>query len=62
MSRVERTKEQQGDLELRENVEQLAKISLQLYERFQDPSETHADTPQLTKKWHKLAKAIKFLR
>ncbi len=54
-------KAQQRDQELREKVAELAKTSLQLYQRFDNPSETHADTPQLAKKCEELAKAIKKL-
>ncbi len=59
---MERIKEaQRRDRELREKVAELAKTSLQLYQRFDNPSETHADTPQLAKKCEELAKAIKKL-
>ena len=54
-------KAQQRDQELREKVAELAKTSLQLYQRFDNPSESHADTPQLAKKCEELAKAIKKL-
>ncbi len=54
-------KAQQRDQELREKVAELAKTSIQLYQRFDNPSETHADTPQLAKKCEELAKAIKKL-
>ena len=58
----ERIKEaQRRDRELREKVAELAKTSLQLYQRFDGPSEIHADTPQLAKKCEELAKAIKKL-
>ena len=40
---------------------ELAKTSLELYQRFDDPSKIHADTPQLAKKCEELAKAIKKL-
>ncbi len=60
--KMERIKEaQRRDRELREKVAELAKTSLQLYQRFDNPSETHADTPQLAKKCEELAKAIKKL-
>jgi len=59
---MERIKEaQRRDRELREKVAELAKTSLQLYQRFENPSEIHADTPQLAKKCEELAKAIKKL-
>jgi len=59
---MERIKEaQRRDRELREKVAELAKTSLQLYQRFDNPSEIHADTPQLAKKCEELAKAIKKL-
>ncbi len=52
---------QQRDRELREKVAELARTSIKLYQRFDNPSETHADTPQLVKKCEDLAKAIKKL-
>jgi len=58
---MDRIKKEQRDRELREKVEELAKTSLQLYQRFDNPSETHADAPQLSKKWHELAHAIRRL-
>jgi len=58
---MDRIKKEQRDRELREKVEELAKTSLQLYQRFDNPPETHADTPQLSKKWHELAHAIRRL-
>ncbi len=59
---MEKVKEQQQrDWELREKVEELAKTSLQLYQRFQNPSDTYTDTPQLTKKWQELSKAVRKL-
>jgi len=59
---MERIKEaQRRDRELREKVAELAKTSLQLYQRFDGPSKIHADTPQLAKKCEELAKAIKKL-
>ena len=54
-------KAQQRDRELRGKVAELAKTSLELYQRFDDPSKIHADTPQLAKKCEELAKAIKKL-
>ncbi len=54
-------KAQQRDRELREKVTELARTSIKLYQRFDNPSETHADTPQLAKKCEELAKAIKKL-
>ncbi len=59
MERVK--KAQQRDQELREKVTKLAQTSLELYQRFNNPSEIHADTPQLAKKCEELAKAIKKL-
>ncbi len=52
---------QQRDRELREKITELARTSIKLYQRFDNPSETHADTPQLVKKCEDLAKAIKKL-
>jgi siroheme synthase (precorrin-2 oxidase/ferrochelatase) len=52
---------QRRDRELREKIAELARTSIKLYQRFDDPSETHADTPQLAKKCEELAKAIKKL-
>ncbi len=49
------------DRELRQKITELAKTSIQLYQRFDNPSEIHADTPQLAKKCEELAKAIKKL-
>jgi len=54
-------KAQQRDQELREKVAELAKTSLQLYQRFNNPSEIHADTPQLAKKCEELSKAVRKL-
>ncbi len=59
MERIKRA--QQRDRELREKVRELARTSIKLYQRFDNPSETHADTPQLAKKCEELAKAIKKL-
>jgi hypothetical protein len=59
---MERIKEaQRRDRELREKVAELAKTSLQLYQRFNNPSEIHADTPQLAKKCEELSKAVRRL-
>ncbi len=52
---------QRRDEELRKKVTELAKTSLQLYQRFQDPSKFYADTPQLAKRCEELALAIKKL-
>ena len=52
---------QQRDRELREKIAELARTSIKLYQRFDNPAETHADTPQLAKKCEELAKAIKKL-
>ena len=54
-------KAQRRDRELREKVTELARTSIKLYQRFDNPQETHADTPQLAKKAEELAKAIKKL-
>ncbi len=59
MEKIKRA--QQRDRELRSKVAELAKTSMKLYQRFDNPSETHADTPQLAKKCEELAKAIKKL-
>ncbi len=52
---------QQRDRELREKVAELARTSIKLYQRFGNPSEIHADSPQLAKRCEELAKAIKKL-
>ncbi len=52
---------QQRDRELREKITELARTSIKLYQRFDNPSEIHADSPQLAKKCEELAKAIKKL-
>ena len=52
---------QQRDRELREKITELARTSIKLYQRLDNPSEIHADTPQLAKKCEELAKAIKKL-
>ncbi len=52
---------QQRDRELREKITELARTSIKLYQRFDNPSEIHADTTQLAKKCEELAKAIKKL-
>ncbi len=52
---------QQRDRELREKIAELARTSIKLYQRFDNPLEIHADTPQLAKKCEELAKAIKEL-
>jgi len=54
-------KQEQRDRELREKVEELAKTSLELYLRFDNPSQDQTDTPRLTKKWHQLAQAVRRL-
>ncbi len=59
MAKIRRA--QQRDRELREKITELARTSIKLYQRFDNPSETHADTPQLVKKCEDLAKAIKKL-
>ncbi len=58
---MNKIKEEQRGRKLREKVEELAKTSLELCQRFDDPSQDQTDTPQLTKKWHKLAQAIRRL-
>ena len=59
---MERLKEaQRRDEELRKKVTELAQTSLQLYQRFEDPSKIYADTPQLAKRCEELAQAIKKL-
>jgi len=59
---MERIKEaQRRDQELREKVAELAQTSLELYQRFNNPSEIHADTPQLAKKCEELSKAVRRL-
>ena len=59
--KMDKIRKDQRDRELREKVEELAKISLELYERFDNPSKDQTDTPQLTKKWHELAQAVRAL-
>ncbi len=59
--KMDKIKKEQRDRELREKVEELAKTSLELYQRFDNPSQNQTDTPQLTKKWHELAHAIRRL-
>ena len=54
-------KKEQRDRKLREKIEELAKTSLELYQRFDNPSQDQTDTPQLTKRWHELAHAIRRL-
>ena len=49
------------DRELREKITELARTSIKLYQRFDNPSEIHADSPQLAKKCEELARAIKKL-
>ncbi len=52
---------EQRDRKRREKLEELANTSLELYERFDNPSQDQTDTPQLTRKWHKLAQVIRRL-
>ena len=52
---------QQRDRELREKITELARTSIKLYHRFDNPSEVHADSPQLAKKCEELTRAIKKL-
>ena len=52
---------QQRDRELREKITELARTSIKLYQRFDNPSEVHADSPQLAKKCEELARDIKKL-
>ncbi len=59
MEKIKRA--QQRDRELREKIAELARTSIKLYQRFDNPSEIHADTPPLAKKCEELAKAIKKL-
>ncbi len=59
MERIRRA--QQRDRELREKITELARTSIKLYQRFDNHSEIHADTPQLAQKCEELAKAIKKL-
>ncbi len=59
MEKIKRA--QQRDRELREKITELARTSIKLYQRFDNPSEIHADTPQLAKRCEELAKAIKKL-
>jgi len=58
---MDKIKKEQRDRELREKVEELAKTSLELYQRFDNPSQDQTDTPQLSKKWDELAHAIRRL-
>ena len=57
---MDKIRKEQRDRKFREKVEELAKTSLQLYQRCDNPSENHAE-PQLIKKWHHLAQAIRKL-
>jgi predicted secreted protein len=59
MERIRRA--QQRDRELREKITELARTSIKLYQRFDNPSEIHADSPQLAKKCEELARDIKKL-
>ena len=52
---------QRRDRELRKKVAELANASLELYQRFSNPTVVHTDTPELAKKCEKLAKDIKKL-
>ncbi len=54
-------KKEQRDRKLREKLEELAKTSLELYQRFDDPSQDQTDTPQLSRRWHELAHSIRRL-
>ncbi len=54
-------KKEQCERKLREKLEELANTSLELYQRFDNPTQDQTDTPQLTRKWHKLAQAIRRL-
>ncbi len=54
-------KKDQRDRELRKKIEELAKTSLELYQRFDDLSQDQTDTPQLTRKWHELAQILRRL-
>ncbi len=58
---MDKIKKEQRDRELREKVEELARTSLQLYQRFDNPSQNQTDSSQLSKKWHELAHAIRSL-
>ncbi len=58
---TDKIKKEPRGRELREKLEELAKTSFELYQRFDNPSQDQTDTPQLTKKWHELAQAIRRL-
>jgi len=58
---MDQIRKEQRDRKLREKVEELARTSLELYQRFENPSQDQTDTPQLTRKWHELAHAIRRL-
>ena len=58
---MDKIKKEQRDRELREKVEELAKTSLELHLRFNNPSQDQTDTPQLTRKWHELAQILRRL-
>ena len=49
------------DRELRKKVAELANTSYKLYQRLNNPSELHADTPELAKQCEKLSQAIRKL-
>ena len=52
---------QQRDLELRKKVVELTITSFKLHQRLNNPTEIHADTPELAKQCEKLAQAIRQL-
>ena len=58
---TDKIKKNQRDRELRKKIEELAKTSLELYQRFDNLSQDQTDTPQLSRKWHELAHAIRRL-
>ncbi len=58
---TDKIKQEQRDRELRKKIEELAKTSLELYQRFDNLSQDQTDTPQLSRKWHELAHAIRRL-
>ncbi len=52
---------QRRDQKLRKKVAELASASLELYQRFSNPTVVHADTPELAKRCEQLARDIKGL-
>ncbi len=58
---MDKIRKEQRDRKLREKVEELAKTLLELYQRFDNPTQDQTDTPQLSRRWHELAHSIRRL-